>query len=80
MIRLTTLENRFEADLITQALAEEGVVFVVRTYEDSAYDGLYVTQKGFGVVLVEEEDEDRAKVIVEELRRSVETSVTTDDD
>jgi len=80
MIRLTTLENRFEADLIAQALAEEGITFVVRTYEDSAYDGLYVTQKGFGVVLVEEEDQDRAKVIVEELRRSVETSVATSDD
>jgi len=80
MIRLTTLENRFEADLIAQALAEEGITFVVRTYEDSAYDGLYVTQKGFGVILVEEEDQARAKVIVEELRRSVETTVEKGDD
>ncbi|MFH1091285.1 MAG: DUF2007 domain-containing protein [Pseudomonadota bacterium] len=71
MIRLTTLENRFEADLITQALADEGLDFVVKPFHDTAYDGLFETQKGFGLLLVEEKDQERARSIVEDLRASV---------
>lgn len=71
MIRLTTLENRFEADLISGALAEEGICFVIKTYEDTAYDGLFVTQKGYAALLVDHEDQARAEAIVEEIRASV---------
>jgi len=72
MIRLTTLENRFEADLITEVLTVEGIGFVLRTYEDTAYDGLFVTQKGYGVLLVNEEDETMALDLVREIRASIE--------
>lgn len=71
MIRLTTLENRFEADLITEALTAEGIDFVFRTYQDTAYDGLFVTQKGYGTLLVNEEDEAMALDLVRELRASI---------
>ena len=73
MIRLTTLENRFEADLVTDALAEDGIEFVVKTFEDTAYDGLFVTQKGYALLLVDEKDESRARIIVDEIRASVES-------
>lgn len=72
MIRLTTLENRFEADLITEALTVEGIDFILRTYEDTAYDGLFVTQKGYGVLLINEEDETMAMDLVREIRASIE--------
>jgi len=72
MIRLTTLENRFEADLITETLTVEGIDFILRTYEDTAYDGLFVTQKGYGVLLVNEEDETMALDLVREIRASIE--------
>ena len=72
MIRLTVLENRFEADLITDILEKEGIVFVIRSYHDSAYDGIYETQKGYAALLVEEEDRERAMSIVEDVRASVE--------
>ncbi|MEW5724330.1 MAG: DUF2007 domain-containing protein [Thermodesulfobacteriota bacterium] len=71
MIRLTTLENRFEADLITNALEAEGINFVVRTFHDTAYDGLFETQKGYGLLLVEEEDRARAQTVVDDIRASV---------
>lgn len=72
MIRLTTLENQFETDLITHALDEEGIEYVVKTFHDTAYDGIYETVKGFAMLLVEESAEDRAREIVDELRASVE--------
>ncbi|MFH1137189.1 MAG: DUF2007 domain-containing protein [Pseudomonadota bacterium] len=72
MKKLTSLENRFEADFISEALSREGIRHVVRTFEDSAYDGLFVTQKGFGLILVEEEDLGQAEEIVKDIRAAVE--------
>ena len=36
----------------------------MRTFQDTAYDGLYVSQKGYGVFYVEEEDKARAEELV----------------
>ena len=72
MIRVTTLENRFEADLISDALEREGIEFMIRTFEDSAYDGLFVTQKGYANLLVEERDRERTLSLVDDVRQSVE--------
>lgn len=70
MIRVATLENRFETDLITGTLEEEGISFVVKTFEDSAYDGLFVTQQGYALLLVDEKDQDRVAAIVDDLRKA----------
>ncbi len=55
MVLLRILESRFQADVWTQALEQEGIPYLLRTYEDTAYDGLWTTQKGYGALLVEEE-------------------------
>lgn len=70
MKKVAVVENRFEADLVRDALEREGISCVVRSYEDTAYDGIYVLQKGWGAILVSEEDEARAEEILQELRRS----------
>jgi hypothetical protein len=54
--KLRTVQNRFEAELISAALARSGIDFFLRTFEDTAYDGLFVTQEGWGVFWVESED------------------------
>lgn len=63
MKRLLVLENRFEGDLLSDALRREGIPCLIRSFEDKAYDGLYVSQKGWGEVLVHEEDFERAKEV-----------------
>ncbi|RLB01297.1 MAG: hypothetical protein DRG55_05395 [Deltaproteobacteria bacterium] len=70
MKKVAVVENRFEADLVRDALEREGISCVIRSYEDTAYDGIYVLQKGWGAILVSEEDEARAEEILQELRRS----------
>ncbi|RLA78892.1 MAG: hypothetical protein DRG36_05670 [Deltaproteobacteria bacterium] len=70
MKKVTVVENKFEADLIADALSREGIRHLVRSYEDTAYDGIFVLQKGWGAILVAEEDEGRALEIIRELRRS----------
>ena len=71
MKRLLTLENRFEADLVSQALEAEGIEFVVKTFHDTAYNGLFETQKGYALLLVEEARQDEAREIVDQVRASV---------
>ncbi|RJX31803.1 MAG: deoxyribose-phosphate aldolase [Desulfarculus sp.] len=63
MVKLRVLDNRFQADVWTQALEAEGIAHRVRSFMDTAYDGLYVSQKGWGVLYVEEEDLARAQAL-----------------
>jgi hypothetical protein len=65
--KLITLDNRFQADLLTDAFAKAEIPFLVREYKDTAYNGLFVTQKGWGTVMVEESKWEEAKTMAEEL-------------
>ncbi len=50
-----TLANRFEADIIADALEQENIPFWIKSFEDTAYDGLFVFQKGWGHLMVPSE-------------------------
>jgi hypothetical protein len=65
--KLITLDNQFQADLLTDALGKAEIPFLVREYKDTAYDGLFVTQKGWGTVMVEESKLDEARAISQDL-------------
>lgn len=54
-VKIFVVENKFEADLLSQALQREGVPVMVRTFSDTAYDGLYIPQKGWAAIMVPEE-------------------------
>jgi len=64
MKQVYNLKNQIEAQVIKGALEQAGIRCVIRSFEDSAYNGVFIPQKGYGVVLVEEEDEDRAREII----------------
>jgi hypothetical protein len=63
--KLRTVQNRFEAELIVAALERSGIDFFLRTFEDTAYDGLFVTQQGWGAVWVAPEDRQIAEDILQ---------------
>jgi len=65
--KLITLDNRFQADLLTDALDKEGIPFLLREYKDTAYDGLFIGQKGWGTVMVDEGHLEAARNIVDDL-------------
>ncbi len=67
MVKLKAVDNRFQADVWEQALGAEGIDYRLRTFQDTAYDGLYVSQKGYGVFYVEEADKARAEALIEAL-------------
>ena len=64
------IENRFEGDRIKQVLQEAGIPFLVKSFLDTAYDGLYIPQKGWGAVLVPEDFRERAETMIAEVKRS----------
>jgi hypothetical protein len=69
--KITVAENKFEADLIAQTLQQEGIPCMIRSYHDTAYDGIFIPQKGWAAVMVPEELEEKASDIIAELRKGV---------
>jgi hypothetical protein len=63
-------ENRFEADIISQALEREGIPCICRRHEETAYDGLFVPQRGWGTILVPIPMRERAMEIIREVREA----------
>ncbi len=48
--KILVLENEIEARLLDSVLDERDIPHRIRSYYDSAYDGIYQAQKGWGVV------------------------------
>ena len=68
MIKATTLENRFEEDTVAEALKKEEIPFLIRRYSDTAYDGLFIPQKGWATVMVPAEFKERAKAVIKKIK------------
>jgi len=49
-IRIAGLENAIEAQLMESILIEQGIPHRIRSYYDTAYDGLFQVQKGWGEI------------------------------
>jgi len=65
--KIQILRNEIEAHLMEQALAEQDIPFRLRSYHDSAYDGLYQAQKGWGHIEAPESCKEEILAIYEEL-------------
>jgi hypothetical protein len=59
-----TLQDQVDASVIKSALEEEGIKYTIRTFVDSAYDGIFIPQRGYGEVMVDENEAARAKAII----------------
>ncbi len=68
--KVYTASNRFEADIIVEALQNEGISVHLQVHEDVAYNGIFIPQMGWGSILVPEEMVERAREIVSSFKRS----------
>ena len=48
--KAASLEHEIEAQLLESILVERHIPHLMRSYHDTAYDGLFQTQKGWGVI------------------------------
>jgi len=69
-VKAGTVENRFEGDRISQALQEAGIPFLIKCFLDTAYDGLYIPQKGWGVVMIPEKNREEAEKLISEVKKT----------
>jgi hypothetical protein len=67
-VKLHTVENIFEMDTVRDALEKEGIDYSIREHKDTAYDGLFILQKGYATFFVMEEERDRATAIVKQIK------------
>jgi len=67
-VKIHTFESIFEMDIIRDALEKDDIEYNIKEYKDTAYDGLFVLQKGYGALFVKEKDKDAAMAIVNRLK------------
>ncbi|MFH1623900.1 MAG: hypothetical protein ABID54_01940 [Pseudomonadota bacterium] len=69
--RICVLESKFEGDVISDALEREDVTFIIKEFKDTAYNGLFIPQLGWGEVMVPDADAKRAERIVQNIRKNI---------
>jgi len=69
-VKAGIIENRFEGDRVSQALKEAEIPFLIKSFLDTAYDGLYLPQKGWGAVMVPERFREEAERMISEVKKS----------
>lgn len=67
-VRISTIDNAFEAQLVTSILEERGIAHRLVSHHDTAYDGLYQMQKGWGELLAPESYRGQILEILYEVR------------
>lgn len=67
-VKVHTIESIFEMDMIKDALDKEGLSYSIKEHKDTAYDGLFILQKGFATLFVEEQDKEKVQTIIERIR------------
>lgn len=72
-ISIRTLTNRFEGDLLLEALLREEVPTILRSFEETPYDGLFIPQRGWGLLLVPESQASKARQIIQPLLEHIES-------
>ena len=64
------LSNNIEADLLSKMLEEKNIPHVVISYHDTAYDGLFQLQQGWGHIETPEERGEEVMSIYNDLKNS----------
>jgi len=67
-VNIKTLENQFEADVIKDILEKDGIPVIVKSFRDTSFDGIFESQKGWGVVMVPDEFRKRANQVIKDIK------------
>jgi len=67
-VKGAVLNNEIEARLLSSLLDEEGIPHFLRSYHDSAYDGIFQAQLGWGHVEADPRHHDRIVELLDDMR------------
>jgi shikimate 5-dehydrogenase len=68
-VKVIVLDNEIEAQLLDSILSERDIPHLMVSYHDTAYDGLFQTQKGWGHVSAPTPFKQEILEILDEVRR-----------
>jgi hypothetical protein len=68
-VKVIVLDNEIEAQLLDSILSERDIPHLMVSYHDTAYDGLFQTQKGWGHVSAPALFKQEILEILDEVRR-----------
>ena len=75
-VKVTVLDNDIEAQLLDSILEERDIPHLMVSYHDTAYDGLFQTQKGWGHVSAPSPFKQEILEILLELREEADQPVS----
>ena len=67
-IKIAVLENAVEAQLIDSILEQRDIPHRLRSYYDTAYDGLFQIQKGWGQLYAPQSHKHEILGVIEDVR------------
>jgi hypothetical protein len=65
--KILILDNEIQARLLDSILTEREIPHVMKSYHDSAYDGLFQAHQGWGHIEAPEEYEEEIRMIYKDL-------------
>jgi hypothetical protein len=68
-IKILVLKNEIEANIIGTILKEKNIPHIIMSYYDSAYDGIFQMQKGWGHIEAPREYRSRILKIYQDITR-----------
>ncbi len=71
VIKIAVIENAIEAQLLTSLLQQFGIPHHLHSYHDTAYDGLFQLQRGWGEVRGPRQRQSQILEILADIRRAV---------
>ncbi len=67
-IRISVLESTIEAQVMEAILKEENIAYRIRSFHDTAYNGLFQFQKGWGELFAPSVYKNQINEIIENIR------------
>ena len=77
--KIAVLDNEVQAELADSVLSERGIPHLMRSYYDSALDGIYQTPKGWGHIEAPGSFRDEILSVIEEIKRQASSKAGAED-
>ena len=78
LVRAAIIENIIESQIIEAALTDRNIPHRIRSYHDTAYDGLFQMQKGWGEVRTPAAYKDEVVEMLAEIRAATPDATVAD--
>jgi hypothetical protein len=66
--KIAVLDNEVQSELVDSVLSERGIPHLMRSYHDSAYDGIFQTHAGWGHIEAPQSFRDEILAVIEDVK------------